>query len=770
MKTIVMIFALLLTVTAIRAQELPPAQWITTTRSQSATNTWIAYRKTVQLSAAPAKALASIAADSKYWLWINGKLVVFEGALKRGPNPQDTYVDEVDLAPHLRQGENTIAILLCYFGKDGFSHKSSGRAALYFDCMAGNTPIRSNRDWKTALMGAYQAAGAPYPNWRLSEPNLLFDARSERKGWEQPGADVRWMEGAKELGIAGVYPWNRLITRPIPQWKDYGMKAYRNAANLPAVSSGDTIVCELPYNAQVTPYFEIEAEAGGHVQIFTDNYYPFNGAESNIRGEYITRAGAQSYEHLLWMNGHKVYYIFPKGVKIKSLQYRETGYNTEFSGTFECSDPFFNRLREKALRTLYVTMRDNFMDCPERERAQWTGDAVNEAGEVFYTMSPSAHQLIRKWLHEVVSWQQPDGKIYAPVPAGNWFDELPCQVLSTLGYYGIWTYYLNTGDKATIADLYDGAKKYLLLWEPDGTGLMKFRGGDWTWGDWGDNRDLLPMYNLWYYIALDGMERIARELNKPADAARFAADRARFHTAFNARFWNGTAYRDPAYKGKTDDRTQALAVVSGIAGREKYAAIMKIFAEELHASPYMEKYVFEAMFRMGYPDEALARHKARFSDMVGDDRFTTLFEGWGIGEKGFGGGTVNHAWSGGGLTVLSQYLCGIEPLSPGYDTIRIMPRPGKMEQASAVVPSVKGMIRSAFTNRKGRFLLEAETPASTATVIAIPAAGVKKIKMNNKIAWANGAYAKSGVTAFGTEDGYVRFLVGPGKYRFEAEK
>ncbi|WP_298711283.1 hypothetical protein, partial [uncultured Chitinophaga sp.] len=104
MKTIVMIFALLLTVTALHAQERPPAQWITTTRSQSATNTWIAYRKTVQLSAAPAKALASIAADSKYWLWINGKLVVFEGALKRGPNPQDTYVDEVDLAPHLRQG------------------------------------------------------------------------------------------------------------------------------------------------------------------------------------------------------------------------------------------------------------------------------------------------------------------------------------------------------------------------------------------------------------------------------------------------------------------------------------------------------------------------------------------------------------------------------------------------------------------------------------------------------------------------------------------
>ncbi len=241
---------------------------------------------------------------------------------------------------------------------------------------------------------------------------------------------------------------------------------------------------------------------------------------------------------------------------------------------------------------------------------------------------------------------------------------------------------------------------------------------------------MLPMYNLWYYIALDGMERMARELDKPADAAQFAAARARMHTAFNARFWNGRSYRDTAYKGKTDDRTQALAVVSGIAGPEKYPAIMKIFAQERHASPYMEKYVFEAMFRMGYPDEALARHKERFADMVNDNRFTTLFEGWGIGEKGFGGGTVNHAWSGGGLTVLGQYLCGIEPLSPGYDTVRIMPRPGKIEEASATVPSVKGLIRSAFVNRNGRFRLDAETPAGTATIIAIPAKKIKRIILN----------------------------------------
>ena len=47
--------------------------------------------------------MARIACDSKYWLWINGDLVVFEGQLKRGPTPSDTYFDEIDLSQKLKK-------------------------------------------------------------------------------------------------------------------------------------------------------------------------------------------------------------------------------------------------------------------------------------------------------------------------------------------------------------------------------------------------------------------------------------------------------------------------------------------------------------------------------------------------------------------------------------------------------------------------------------------------------------------------------------------
>ena len=69
----------------------------------------------------------------------------------------------------------------------------------------------------------------------------------------------------------------------------------------------------------------------------------------------------------------------------------------------------------------------------------------------------------------------------------------------------------------------------------------------------------------------------------------------------------------------------------------------------------MEKYVLEALCMMGYYEDALERMKKRYYDMVESD-LTTLWEGWGIGSKGFGGGSYNHAWSGGPLTILSQIL------------------------------------------------------------------------------------------------------------------
>ena len=67
------------------------AQWIEAQDNRDQVNTWQVFRKTVNLKHRPDSLIARIAVDSKYWMWINGECVVFEGGLKRGPAPHDTY-------------------------------------------------------------------------------------------------------------------------------------------------------------------------------------------------------------------------------------------------------------------------------------------------------------------------------------------------------------------------------------------------------------------------------------------------------------------------------------------------------------------------------------------------------------------------------------------------------------------------------------------------------------------------------------------------------
>lgn len=702
------------------------AQWINTERCQSASNTWLAYRKTVTIANVPNALTAHIAADSKYWLWINGRMVVFEGGLKRGPSPYDTYYDSVEIAPYLVSGENTIAVLVWHFGKNGFSHVNSGLAALLFEATAPGLEILSDKSWNCTVYDAYQNTEAPFPNYRLSESNIRFDARLAQEGWNMPGFRNTF-PGAEIASVVGKAPLGKLVERPIPLFKDFGLKEY---PALRQSAKGDTLFCRLPYNCQFTPYLKVEAAEGLTIHMQTDNYY--GGGPENVRAEYITRNGVQEYESFGWMNGHEMWYILPEGVKVLEVKFRETGYDTEFAGSFQCNDPFLNELWKRSARTLYITMRDNYMDCPERERAQWWGDEVNELGEAFYALSPSSHKLAVKGIHELMNWQRADGSLFAPVPAGNWAKELPLQMLASVGWYGFYTQYYYSGDSTFVPAIYDRLHRYLHeTWKVDQSGLPIERAGEWSWGDWGDQVDMGVLTNCWYYLALKAEKEFALQLGKKADAEEIGRMMFSIEKCFNTKFWTGTAYRSPGYRGENDDRSQAMAVLSGLASKDKYPAILKLLKKEYHASPYMEKYVLEALFQMNAPDVALQRMRDRYAGMLSYKEYTTLFEGWGVGAEGFGGGTINHAWSGGPLTLLSQKVCGIEPTSPGFRTFQIKPQMSSLTDASATVPTHYGDIKVDLRKSGRAIFMEIQVPEQTSAVVISPKGKVQKIGPGN---------------------------------------
>ena len=747
---------------------IPPWGMVPAEAAGDRTNLWTCYRKRFNLDAKPATAIARIAVDSKYWLWINGKLAIYEGGLKRGPNPNDTYFDRVDLAPFLQQGDNTLAVLAWHWGKEGYSHKNSGKNGFVFELEAGATRVSSDRSWKALRHPAFGRTGEPHPNYRMPDENVHFDARLDLGDWIAPGFDDSSWQTAETYGAPPVAPWNRLVQRPIPQWRTGELLPYENAAELPKRSDGKPIIARLPRNITISPYLKIKAPAGLTIDMRTDNYK--GGSEYNYRAEYVTKEGVQEFESLPYLNGHWMIYSIPPGVEILDLRYRETRYDTDFVGSFKCDDPFFNTLWMKARTTMNINMRDSIQD-PDRERAQWWGDIVILMNQILYSCDDRAVLLVRKAVDNLVDWQKSDGVLYSPVPAGSWDDELPMQMLLSIGEKGFWNYYMQTGDREAIERSYAAISRYLALWSFDAQGLAIHRAGGWDWGDWGENIDMPLMENALLYQAYHAAIQMARLTGNDADIPGYEAKRKRIAESYNKVFWNGREYRSPGYGGKTDDRGHAMALVFGLVTPEQWPAIQAVFTREFHSSPYTEKFVLESLLLMNQPEAALARMKSRYAKMV-ESPLSTLWEGWGVGAEGYGGGSYNHGWAGGPLTLMHEYVAGVLPTAPAFATYEVKPRLGPLKRVQAVSHTLKGLVRVELQRAADSFRLRLDSPPETVATVCIPLGSLRHtaIRVNDRPLWLKGKPQGqvSGITPLGEADGWARFTVAPGTWSFES--
>lgn len=704
--------------------------WISIDLEDQKPNQWLCFRKVFSINEAiPEKVDMDLAVDSKFWLWINDKLVVFEGGLKRGPNPEDTYYDSVDISDYLKKGDNVIAILVWFWGKDGFCHKDSGKSCLLARIQIRDDLISSDASWKVRINPAFGETGNPKPNYRLPESNVCYDARLSLGNWQELNYDDDDWNHASVIGTYPCSPWNKLHQRPFPNWKDSGIIKYDKIYTF---RKNDTITVAglLPKNITVTPYIKVKAPEGRVIDIRSDNYK--GGSEYNVRAEYITRNGVQEFEMPNYINGHKIYYTFPKDVKLLKVGYRETRFNTEHIGSFKCNDEFYNKLWEKSLNTMNLNMRDAIQD-PDRERSQWWGDAAIISNEIYYSCDENGLDAVKKAILNLVDWQKDDGTLYSPVPAGSWDKELPLQMLASIGRYGFWNYYVYTKDINTIKHIYPKVKKYLSLWSIDENGLVKHRSGGWDWADWGENIDVDVLDNAWYCIALESAINMARLLGDEKFIDYYSSQLKLVKDSAIKEFWNGNCFRSPRYSGITDDRANGLAMLAGFTDEKMNQKIADLLNERMGASPYMEKYILEALFSKGYTKEALSRMKKRYANMV-ESKLSTLWEDWTIG--GAGGGSINHGWAGGALSLLPQYVAGIAPYTPGWEMIIIKPQLGNLRWVECSVPIQNRTVDLKVTqSENGLYEIAIVNNSSSECIVAFPKEKIinDTLKLNNTI-------------------------------------
>ncbi len=530
--------------------------------------------------------------------------------------------------------------------------------------------------------------------------------------------------------------------------KDFGLRPYlRTSKDLPHGEDKPwKLICTIPYNCHFQPWIEVESASGGQIL--------FNS--SNPLVLYLTptetcdaKPGVQRYEAKHWVSGEGAVYTIPAGMTVRAVQYRETGYDTSFAGAFVCNDSDYNTLWTKAARTAYICMRDHFYDCPDRERVGFWGDGTPELNQCFYVFDTKAHALAKELVLRKL-----EPKFY------------PGQHLEFLGDYGLWFYYLHTGDLESLRKIYEPTKIFL---------FETYQFGKRTWFDWGKEvKDIAVTETCFYYNCLGTLKKIALATGHDTDVPEIDQKRAAIQATFNRKFWKGSYYQSEQVNAP-DDRANAMAVNVGLAERGKWDAIYEnVLTKKTYASCFFDRWVFEALCLMGRQEYALLRMVERYKTMI-PCTFTTLWEHydrwWASRIDAFDdASSLNHGWNPPAL-ILSQSITGAAPIEPGWTVFQVLPKEAFLTEINLVVPTVKGNVTVTIKKTKSEYALSVTAPANTTAVVGIPKAAfsaLKAIKIGSKTLWENGSLRSvpAGVAFLGEDADYVKFSVPSGAWKF----
>jgi alpha-L-rhamnosidase len=152
--------------------------------------------------------------------------------------------------------------------------------------------------------------------------------------------------------------------------------------------------------------------------------------------------------------------------------------------------------------------------------------------------------------------------------------------------------------------------------------------------------------------------------------------------------------------------------------------------------------------------------------------FTTLPENWNYPKTR----SNNHDMYAGIFEWFFRSLGGISAIKPGFEEISLKPEfPVGLESVSTSAGSVRGLIRSSWTNENGQVNWKVTIPVNSTASVYIPYSTDRTIAEGGKRIWVNGSASGSvpGLKLKGVEidadsgNKYVVWTVGSGDYEFK---
>lgn len=737
-----------------------PAHWISHPAAPKSDYGIYLFRRVVEMPAKPARFVVHVTADARYRLWVNGRSVCY------GPQWGDSAswrYESIDLAPFLQPGANVIAAQVVGYGDLApYASMSQRTAFLLQGDTAAERVVDTGAGWKAFRATGYQPYRADRDklnSFLAVGPGDRLDAAKHPWGWQQPGFDDSGWIAPRVLGRGQPRGWGTdvdtwLAPRTTPLMEETPERlarvvrtagivvtddfpAGRTALYVPA-NTRATVLLDQGHLTNAFPQLTTSGGSGSTITMrYAEGLFDAKKQKGNRdehEGREILGLGDQFLPdggaHRLFapMDFRTYRYLqldITTGAEplvIDDLHGVFTGYPFKENASFASDDPALARIWTVGWRTARLCALETYVDCPYYEQLQYIGDTRIQALISLYVSGDD--RLVRNALELFDSSRIPEGLTLSRYPSFS------PQIINTFSLFWVdmlHDYWRHRTDDTFLRARLTGLQAVLAWFEAKidpQSGLL----GPlpyWTFVDWANewaweaglgiggeapaaHTGGSGIVTLQYAMTLRHAAELCRALGKAELSAHYEKLATGLRAAVNRHCWDETRrlYADTPEHKSYSQHANILAVLSGAITGDAARDLMQRVADDralTQATTYFRFYLARALKSVGLGEQYLDR-LGPWHQMLGLGLTT-------FAEKLDPTRSDCHAWSASPVYELLATVCGIEPASPGFATVRIEPHLGYLKQASAKMPHPRGEIAVSLKREGAGIVAEISLPA-----------------------------------------------------------
>jgi alpha-L-rhamnosidase len=711
------------------------------------------YRKRISLPGTPiAQALILVSAVHKYELYLNELLI------GKGPAyhyPQYQYYNAYDVTRALA-AQNILAVQTHWFGA-GQGRPESARgliAKLVIEFVDGERfSIGSDASWQQRRAGGWISGTLPRNDEGVGYIEAI-DAADLMTGWAELAHDDSGWEAATVIGPHPTPPWTgtlqpdltRIVeSRVAPvSVADHGNHRYvidlgRITAGRPEIKfaggpAGQRIAMQAGYT--LAPNGLIDPATTQN----TDMSYTAIGSGrpfTFLPQEYL----GMRYFQIDNGTGH---------LNVQDVSFIERYHVlNESRSSFTSSNETLNRVWGLMKRSVYLGAQEQFLDTPTREKGGFLVDTVNESLAAMAAFGERT--LTRRTLTEFIQsmthyWtsESDSGRMNAVYPNGDGPRDIPDFTQMFLVW--VWAYYLQTGDKDFLEAHYAQLKRiagYCHRHTHPHTGLIhNLTGGSGPYQhgivDWPPSMrygydmgvEARTVVNALAYADYEVTAKIAGVLGRTNDCEYYTGLALALKSSINQHLLNDEGvYVD----GLNSDGRQSLHVsqhanmlplaLGVVPDSHRPAVLQAVKDRKMSVGMVTVGWLVRALGESNEGEHLLDLYTRPDWDGWANTLTkgaTCTWESWDA-DKG-NGLSLSHPWGAIGLGGIQEYVLGVKPLTPQYETAQIKPLSfgGRLTHASGRVLTERGDIEVDWAQAPDRFRITVALPVNIQAAVYMP--------------------------------------------------